>query len=298
MLKTVLKILAFSGCLMLLMFCSKEPDPFSGGTTNFDCNSPITICSKPDSIGIEFGKMDCDGGGISNLLECRNGTSFSQADDDCAAAVRGKIDICLLIRTNPDGSVGDLRADHVLAQQDCDGGGLTNIEECIKGFNPLKENDLDEQNNRLNDQAIEVYLKKSDLINDTLILLDTIGTIGVIDTNDVIRTESGLIYYAEKIGTGEIATSEDSIEYSFVSSYLVNCGEETTCDTVPIVNQAGDITLVKDLIFGIQEWLSQFPEGSKGKLIIPSRLAYNNLLFQDIPPYSVIVMDIDFIRLL
>ena len=131
MFKTLLKFIGFISCSFLLMYCSEEPDDLFGSDFNFTCDSPLTICSRPDSIGTEFANMDCDGGGISNVLECRNGTDFSFGDDDCAAAVRGKINICMLIRMNPQDSTSDFDPSHVLAQQDCDGGGRSNIEECI-----------------------------------------------------------------------------------------------------------------------------------------------------------------------
>lgn len=298
MIKTILKFLALLCCLILLTYCSKEPDAVIGSDFNFTCDSPQTICARPDSIGKAFAMMDCDGGGISNVLECRNGTDFKVGDDDCAAAVRGKIDICMLIRSNPEDSTSSYDPSHVLAQQDCDGGGLTNIEECMQGFNPLKDNDLDELNGRTDDLDIENYLKNLGYINDNMNLLDTIGTIGVLDSMEIVKTESGLVYIVEQIGLGEIPMAEDSIEFNFTSNILSGCETVSGCAKVPIQDLTNNISKVRNNIFGIQEWLSLFPAGSTGKLIIPSRIAYNDLEIDNIPSYTVIVMDIDFIRIL
>jgi len=292
MLKTILKFLAFSSCLLLLTYCSKDPDPVIGSDFNFNCDSPLTICAMPDSIGTEFAQMDCDGGGISNVLECRNGTDFREGDDDCAAAVRGKIDICMLIRVNPNDSTSNYDPDHVLAQNDCDGGGLTNIEECVQGFNPIKGNDIDELNSRDDNLEIQAYLRKIEYItvNDTI--LDSIGVLAIIeDSLEVYKTETGLIYVIETIGLGELAAAEDTITYNFQSSYLQE-GNITS-----ITSTALDTSKVRDLIFGMQEAITHFPEGSKGRLIMPSRLAYNNLSFAGIPAYSVIVMDFELVRI-
>jgi len=48
-------------------------------------------------------------------------------EDDCDAAVNANLDLCVLIN-------GD--ANHPFAQQDCDGGGVTNIVECQTGEEP------------------------------------------------------------------------------------------------------------------------------------------------------------------
>jgi len=290
--------MALLGCLTLLTYCSKEPDAPISSDFNFTCDSPQTICARPDSIGQAFAMMDCDGGGISNVLECRNGTDFKVGDDDCAAAVRGKIDICMLIRSNPEDSTSSFDPNHVLAQQDCDNGGLTNIEECIQGFNPLKDNDLDELNGRTDDLDIENYLKNLGYISETFNLLDTIGVIGFLDSMEIVKTETGLVYILEQLGQGEIPVAEDSIEFNFTSNILSGCESASSCTEVPIQDLTNNISKVRKNIFGIQEWLTQFPAGSTGKLIMPSRIAYNDLEIDNIPSYTVIVMDIDFIRIL
>lgn len=292
MLKTTIKILGFSACLLLLMFCTEEPDMVFGSDFDFNCNSPLTICARPDSIGVVFGAEDCDGGGISNLLECRNGTDFNSGDDDCAAAIRGKIDLCLLIQVDMDDVSKGYQQDHVLSQVDCDGGGLTNLEECIKGFNPLKDNDIDQLNGQINDTDIEGFLKQEGFINQALNLADTVGMIGLIDSKEVWKTESGLIYIIDTLGMGEIPVAEDSIVYKYESSYLSG-GNQT-----PISTLETETKVVKDLIFGMQEGLSHFPVGTKGKLVMPARLAYNQESLDGIPSYSVIIIDIELVAIL
>jgi len=274
------------------MFCTKEPEMVFGSDFDFNCNSPLTICSRPDSIGLVFGAEDCDGGGISNLLECRNGTDFNSGDDDCAAAIRGKIDLCLLIQVDMEDVSKGYRQDHVLSQVDCDGGGITNIEECIQGFNPLKANDIDQLNGLKNDIDIEAFLKQGALIDQGLILADTIGLIGIVDEKEVWKTESGLIYIIENLGMGETPMAEDSIIYNLESSYLQDGNQ------MPISTVQSETKVVKDLIFGLQEGLSFFSVGTSGKLIMPSRLAYNQESIDGIPSYSVIIIDIDLVAIL
>jgi len=273
------------------MFCSKDPDIDFSNSDSFNCTSPLTICSQPDSIGV-FGDDDCDNGGISNLLECINGTDFKVGDDDCSAAIRGNIDICLLIQVDQNDVSKGYLDNHVLSQVDCDGGGLTNFEECVNGFNPLKGNDFDEQNGRINDEDIERYLKKINFIDQNLILTDTIGTVGLIDSMEIIKTESGLVYMIETLGQGELPAAEDSLEYNLSASYLEDCILQ------PVSEINGEIIILRDFIFGISEGLSQFPAGSKGKLIMPSRLAYNEKAFEGIPSYSILVVDVELVRIL
>jgi len=89
----------------------------------------VIIAANPMST---IADADCDGGGISNAIECENGGDPTNPTDDCAMAEAGAIDICLLIN-------GD--ANHPLAQADCDGGGITNLIECISHENPFDSSD-------------------------------------------------------------------------------------------------------------------------------------------------------------
>ena len=71
---------------------------------------------------------DCDGGGISNLIECQNGENPLDPSDDCQAALDSGTDICAFVLANPTSP---------MALADCDGGGISNLIECQNGGDPL-----------------------------------------------------------------------------------------------------------------------------------------------------------------
>ena len=110
-----------------------------------DCQAAIDenvdICAllDPDGDGVfdathPLANLDCDGGGISNIIECQSGQNPLDSLDDCQAAIDENVDICALL--DPDGD-GVFDATHPLANLDCDGGGISNIIECQSGQNPL-----------------------------------------------------------------------------------------------------------------------------------------------------------------
>jgi len=106
--------------------CANGGNPFD---TSDDCQSilsaGIDICVEINGDpNHPFASLDCDGGGIDNLTECINHTDPSDMSDDCTAACAAGIDIHVLIGGNPN---------HPMAQIDCDGGGVSNFDECIAG---------------------------------------------------------------------------------------------------------------------------------------------------------------------
>jgi len=304
MIKTITRFLALSGCIFLLSYCSKEQGPMVdySDPSQFDCNSDLIICTKPDSLA-GFGSLDCDNGGISNFHECVAKTSFKNDGDDCEAAVIAKVDICNILRDTT--SATGFKIDHVLSQQDCDGGGLTNYIECIKGFSPIKNNDETELNDLTDDNEIVAYLRNNNfIVNDSLSILDTIGIIGTyttaMDTFEIIRTESGLVLLVDQSSPGTSPSLENNVTYTYSSSYLdKSCQmldgceldverQETSLETN--ITQSSNVI---DLIFGLQEGLTFMTTNSKAKLIIPSRLGYKEVLTFGIPSYSVIIFDIE-----
>lgn len=297
--KHITRFLAFAGCVMLLIFCSKEePEIDYSDPLSFNCNSSPLICARPDSLG-PFGNMDCDNGGISSFYECLAKTDFNNPADDCEAAVKAKVDICLLMQIDQDSVELGFSQTHVLADQDCDGGGLTNYEECIHGFNPIKANDADEENGLLDDKEIEAYLREKNIA--TNLIQDSVG---IIATNDalglnIIRTESGVLCLIAQDAVGESPTVQDSITYSYTSSYLSNCLQledclnPSLCPEMPFMSSASDTAQVSNLIFGIQEGLGNIKGQSKGTFFVPSRLAYGSVEAFGVPPYSVLIFDIE-----
>ena len=109
-------------------------DPFDPSD---DCQSAIDgmvdICpfvlANPTS---PLALADCDGGGISNVVECMSGEDPLDPVDDCMAAISGMVDICAIVLADPTSP---------LATLDCDGGGVNNLTECMTGENPSDASD-------------------------------------------------------------------------------------------------------------------------------------------------------------
>jgi len=114
--------------------CEAGTDPLD---TNDDCLAAIknsfNICMLIQfDINHPFVSQDCDGGGISNWIECLNGGNPLLAADDCDPAIQANVDICQLLITDPS---------NPLASLDCDGGGVDNQTECQAGNNPSVHSD-------------------------------------------------------------------------------------------------------------------------------------------------------------
>ncbi len=106
--------------------CSRGSDPSDG--CSLPAGESVDICAilaaDPNS---PLGMFDCDGGGVNNADECLAGTNPNDPSDDCEAAVDQMVDICAILAANPNSP---------LANQDCDGDGFSNIDECNRGSNP------------------------------------------------------------------------------------------------------------------------------------------------------------------
>ncbi len=115
--------------------CNGGDDPFDPSD---DCQSAldqgINICVLINLDPMHpLATLDCDNGGVDNIVECENGGDPSDPDDDCQYAGPAGIDICVLL--DPDGD-GTFDATHPWATLDCDDGGVINITECITGDDP------------------------------------------------------------------------------------------------------------------------------------------------------------------
>jgi len=109
-----------------------------------DSNCPLTLCDQAEAGTIDIcaeilldasnpiGTLDCDGGGISNAAECAAGGDPLASSDDCMMAMTAGLDLCVII---------DGDATHPLADLDCDGGGISNFDECASGENPIEASD-------------------------------------------------------------------------------------------------------------------------------------------------------------
>lgn len=92
-------------------------------------NGAIDICAVLTADPSHpLATLDCDEGGVNNLIECNNGGDPLEPSDDCAIAEATSMDICAQITNNPDSP---------LATLDCDNGGVTNEVECSTGEDPF-----------------------------------------------------------------------------------------------------------------------------------------------------------------
>ncbi len=114
--------------------CNSGSDPSDG--CSIPAGESIDICAilaaDPDS---PIGMFDCDNGGVDNSTECSNGTNPNDPGDDCQAALAGMVDICAIIAADPNSP---------LVNQDCDGDGFSNSQECQAGSNPSDGCDIPE----------------------------------------------------------------------------------------------------------------------------------------------------------
>jgi len=112
----------------------------------------------------------------------------------------------------------------------------------------------------------------------------------VADNNlDAEKTDSGLWYVINDPGTGTRPTLQDEVTV-YYKGYLTNGNifDQTGLQPVsfPLAN----------VIQGWQEGIPLFMEGGNGILIIPSNLGYGSRNAGSIPPNSVLVFDVELVR--
>ncbi|MFT5749025.1 MAG: FKBP-type peptidyl-prolyl cis-trans isomerase FkpA [Ancylomarina sp.] len=111
-----------------------------------------------------------------------------------------------------------------------------------------------------------------------------------ITDNDLVaqKTDSGLYYIIEEQGTGDQPTASSNVTVAY-KGYLINNGR-------PFDQSEGYTIDLQRVIQGWTEGIPYFKEGGKGKLLIPSHLAYGPEYFNNIPGGSTLVFDIHLIK--
>lgn len=117
------------------------------------------------------------------------------------------------------------------------------------------------------------------------------------------KTASGLQYVFETEGKGPVARPGDTVEVNYTGRFLNGKVFDTSIKEIaqkeghymeqrpyePIKLPVGQ----GNVISGWDEALTTFPEGSKLKMVLPSKLAYGERGSMGIPPYTPLVFEID-----
>jgi FKBP-type peptidyl-prolyl cis-trans isomerase len=119
-----------------------------------------------------------------------------------------------------------------------------------------------------------------------------------IDTAQVeYISRAGLYYYPVKQGTGESAAKGDKVSIHYTGSFLNGRIFESTYERKqPMEFTKGEQGQV---IKGLEIAISLMNEGSKGKFIIPSHLAYgeDGSSTGIVPPYTTVIYEIELLNL-
>ena len=121
----------------------------------------------------------------------------------------------------------------------------------------------------IDDQIISSYLTKNKLI--------------------ATKTNSGLYYIITQQGLGKQVTNNSTL-YVKYKGYL---SDSTVFDE----NTTGTSISLNSVITGWQEGLTYFNVGGKGKLFIPSHLAYGKNVNGKVPANSVLFFDIEVLEI-
>lgn len=103
------------------------------------------------------------------------------------------------------------------------------------------------------------------------------------------KTSTGLYYILDSIGIGKKVNTTNTI-------YVKYTGKLTN-DTIFDQNLNGTYLSLKTAINGFREGVSYFNVGGKGRLFIPSKLAYGKNSVGKVPANSVLIFDIEIIEI-
>lgn len=104
---------------------------------------------------------------------------------------------------------------------------------------------------------------------------------------DAKKSDSGLYYVVSKEGEGKQPSPDSNITIAYLG-YLTN---GNTFDQ----NESFEVNL-SEVVAGWTEGIQYFKEGGEGILLIPAHLAYGNDDYGSIPGGSVLIFDIQLIK--
>jgi FKBP-type peptidyl-prolyl cis-trans isomerase len=102
------------------------------------------------------------------------------------------------------------------------------------------------------------------------------------------KTDSGLYYIIDSVGTGLQPTRSDNVIVSYT-------GKFTNGKVFDKSTEFGYAFNLNSIIYGMSEGISMMKEGGESTLIIPSRLGYGNSEWGAIPAGSVLIFDVKLI---
>jgi FKBP-type peptidyl-prolyl cis-trans isomerase FkpA len=103
------------------------------------------------------------------------------------------------------------------------------------------------------------------------------------------RSESGLYYFIENVGEGDLIKFNDEVSFTYTGKLLNGKTFDGMHKRTPVTYA------VSKLIEGWKEAFMYLKKGGKVKLIIPPTLGYGDHDLPDIPPHSILVFDIEII---
>ncbi len=108
----------------------------------------------------------------------------------------------------------------------------------------------------------------------------------LIDNNLTAQsTASGLRYIIEEEGTGPDIEASEPLIFEFSAFFADN--------TLWVSSDGPELLNLPDILYGLKEGLPLFKIGGKGKLLLPSGLAFGPTGSNSIPPNSVMIFDIE-----
>jgi FKBP-type peptidyl-prolyl cis-trans isomerase FkpA len=140
---------------------------------------------------------------------------------------------------------------------------------------------------------MSLHCKKDDDQNQSQTEIDNEIILKYIADNelDAMNVGSGLYYVNEETGTGENPDPSSTVRVAY-RGYFTN-GE-----VFDQSNEAGISFGLNQVIQGWRMAIPFFKEGGRGKLLIPSELAYGSSPRSGIPANSVLIFDIHLIEVL
>lgn len=110
---------------------------------------------------------------------------------------------------------------------------------------------------------------------------------------DAKTTESGLMYYIEKEGTGKQAQTGNTVTVHYTGRLQGGAKFDSSRDRgKPITFPLGQNRVIK----GWEEGITLFKEGGKGKLFVPYNLAYGEMARGKIPSKANLIFDIELLK--